>query len=327
MNVLVVGGAGYIGSSVAAILLQAGHGVVVYDNLSLGHRQAVPEGASLIIGDVGDSAALDDLFDTHRIDTVMHFAALIEAGESVSVPERYFRNNVAGSLNLLETMLRHDVKRLVFSSSAAIFGDPAYVPVDEEAATNPANPYGESKLLVERMLAWINRAHGLRYACLRYFNVAGAASPDRGEDHRPESHLIPLALKVALGQRPSIPIYGTDYPTPDGTSVRDYIHVADLAQAHLLALEALERHERLHYNLGNGSGFSVRQILDTARKVTGHPIPAIEEPRRPGDTAALVANSRRIREELGWAPAQSDLKTIMASAWEWHKRHPHGYGD
>lgn len=327
MNVLVVGGAGYIGSSVAAILLQAGHGVVVYDNLSLGHRQAVPEGASLIIGDVGDSAALDDLFDTHRIDTVMHFAALIEAGESVSVPERYFRNNVAGSLNLLETMLRHDVKRLVFSSSAAIFGDPAYVPVDEEAATNPANPYGESKLVVERMLAWMNRAHGLRYACLRYFNVAGAASPDRGEDHRPESHLIPLALKVALGQRPSIPIYGTDYPTPDGTSVRDYIHVADLAQAHLLALEALERHERLHYNLGNGSGFSVRQILDTARKVTGHPIPAIEEPRRPGDTAALVANSRRIREELGWAPAQSDLKTIMASAWEWHKRHPHGYGD
>ena len=327
MNVLVVGGAGYIGSSVAAILLQAGHGVVVYDNLSLGHRQAVPEGASLIIGDVGDSAALDDLFDTHRIDTVMHFAALIEAGESVSVPERYFRNNVAGSLNLLETMLRHDVKRLVFSSSAAIFGDPAYVPVDEEAATNPANPYGESKLVVERMLAWMNRAHGLRYACLRYFNVAGATSPDRGEDHRPESHLIPLALKVALAQRPSISIYGTDYPTPDGTSVRDYIHVADLAQAHLLALEALERHERLHYNLGNGSGFSVRQILDTARKVTGHPIPAIEEPRRPGDTAALVANSRRIREELGWAPAQSDLKTIMASAWEWHKRHPHGYGD
>jgi UDP-glucose 4-epimerase len=224
-------------------------------------------------------------------------------------------------------MIRHGVRRLVFSSSAAIYGNPQSVPIDEGAVPRPTNPYGEAKLIVERMLAWMNRAHGLRYACLRYFNVAGAASPDNGEDHRPESHLIPLILKVALGQSPSISIFGTDYPTADGTCVRDYVHVADLASAHLLALDALDGGEALHFNVGNGDGFSVREVVEMARRITGHPVPVVEQPRRPGDPAILVASARRIREQLGWKPRHADLESIVASAWEWHRRHPNGYAD
>jgi UDP-glucose 4-epimerase len=255
----------------------------------------------------------------------MHFAALIEAGESMKVPEQFFRNNTAHTLTLLEAMLRHDVKRLVFSSTAALFGDPDTIPIAEDAVLRPTNAYGESKLLVERMLDWMNRIHGLRFACLRYFNAAGAISPDQGEDHHPESHLIPLTLQVALGQRPSISIFGTDYPTPDGTCVRDYIHVADLAQAHLLAVNALSAHDRLHFNLGNGAGFSVRDVIETARKVTGHPIPCLESPRRSGDPAILVAASNKVREALGWRPQYTHLEDIVRSAWEWHRRHPNGY--
>ncbi len=327
MDVLVVGGAGYIGSTVAAQLLQAGHGVVVLDDLSRGHRQAVPVGAELAVGNFGDAATLDAVLARRRFDVVMHFAALIEAGESMQVPERYFRNNTANTLTLLEAMLRHGVGRLVFSSTAALFGDPVRVPIAEDDRQLPTNAYGESKLLVERMLSWLHRAHGLRYACLRYFNAAGARDPDFGEDHRPESHLIPLVLRVALGQRESIAMFGTDYATPDGTCVRDYIHVDDLARAHLLAMAALNEHGALHYNLGNGEGYSVRQVIEAARSVTGHVIPAIAAPRRAGDPAVLVASSARIRADLGWQPRIPALRDIIASAWDWHRRHPRGYGD
>jgi UDP-glucose 4-epimerase len=326
MDVLVVGGAGYIGSTVAAQLVRAGHGVVVLDDLSHGHRQAVPPGAELVVGDFGDLAALDAVFTRRRFAVVMHFGALIEAGESMKAPEAYFLNNTANTLALLRAMLRHGVGRLVFSSTAALFGNPARVPIAEDAALAPTNAYGESKLLVERMLGWLHLAHGLRYACLRYFNAAGARGPDHGEDHRPESHLIPLVLQVALGQRQSVAIFGADYPTPDGTCVRDYIHVEDLASAHLLAMAALGERETLHYNLGNGEGFSVRQVIEAARAVTGHPIPAVAAPRRAGDPAVLVAASARIRDELGWQPRTPALPDILASAWEWHRRHPAGYG-
>ena len=325
MNILVVGGAGYIGSTVVAQLRQAGHTVVVFDNLSNGHREAVADDIPLITGDVGDAAALDAVFKQYPFDLVMHFAALIEAGESMRMPERFFRNNTANTLTLLETMLRHRVLRIVFSSTAALFGNPDKLPIDEDHALHPTNAYGESKLLTEHMLDWLNRVHGLRFACLRYFNAAGARSPDHGEDHRPESHLIPLVLQVALGRRPSVSIFGTDYPTPDGTCVRDYIHVDDLAQAHLLAAEALRTNDRLYYNLGNGEGFSVRQVIDVARAVSGHSIPFVETQRRVGDPAILVASAARIRSELGWQPRFTRLEEIIGSAWEWHKRHPHGY--
>lgn len=325
MNVLVVGGAGYIGSTVIALLLKAGHQVVAFDNLSHGHPEAIPAGVPLVVGDIGDAEALDGVFKRYPFDVVMHFAALIEAGESMKAPEQFFRNNTAYSLTLLEAMLRNDVKRLVFSSTAAVFGNPDSVPIAEDAPLRPTNAYGESKLLVERMLDWMNRIHGLRFVCLRYFNAVGAISPDQGEDHQPESHLVPLILKVALGQRPSIAIFGTDYPTPDGTCIRDYVHVADLAQAHLLALDALSRQDRLHCNLGNGAGFSVRDVIETARKVTGHPIPCVESPRRAGDPAILVAASDKIRRELGWRPQVTNLEDIIRSAWEWHRRHPNGY--
>jgi len=326
MNVLVVGGAGYIGSATVARLRHDSHGVVVFDDLSNGHREAVPEGVPLVIGDVGDAAALDEVFRRHPVDLVMHFAALIEAGESMKMPERFFRTNTVGTLTLLQAMLRHGVQRFVFSSTAALFGNPDQVPIDETHALHPTNAYGESKLLTERMLDWLNRVHGLRFACLRYFNAAGARSPDHGEDHRPESHLVPLVLQVALGRRPMVSIFGTDYATPDGTCVRDYIHVDDLAEAHLLAAQALAAHDRLHYNLGNGEGFSVRQVIAAAREVTGHPIPAVEAPRRAGDPAILVASSAKIRSELGWQPRVPKLADIIRSAWEWHRRHPQGYG-
>jgi len=324
LNVLVTGGAGYVGSVVTSELLQAGHRVTVYDNLSHGARQAVPAGASLVIGELRDREALSRVFSSTKPEAVMHFAALIEAGESMKVPERYFRNNTATTLTLLETMLEHGVNRLVFSSTAALYGDPERIPIEESDQLCPTNAYGESKLLVERMLQWFHRIHGFRYASLRYFNAAGA-TPERGEAHEPESHLIPLVLQVALGQRKQIEIYGTDYPTPDGTCVRDYIHVVDLATAHQLALDALSRHEKLIYNLGNGRGFSVREVLEVARRVTGHPIPAPESPRRPGDPAVLVASSNKIQLELHWKPRFTDLENIVRSAWDWHRSRPNGY--
>jgi len=324
MRVLVTGGAGYIGSVVADHLLRAGHTVTVLDSLIMGWREAVPARAEFIHADTGDEAALDALFATHHFDAVMHFAALIEAGESVKVPEQYFDNNSLRTLTLLRVMLKHNVARFVFSSTAAVYGEPKSLPIPEDHPLAPTNPYGESKLIVEQMLAWMHKAHGLRFASLRYFNAAGATSA-RGEAHRSESHLIPLVLQVPLGQREFVSIFGTDYPTKDGTCIRDYIHVDDLAAAHLLALQGLETHETLICNLGSGEGFSVREIIDIARKVTGHAIPARECPRRPGDPAVLIASSDKIRRQLGWNPQYSDVESIIASAWQWHKSHPCGY--
>ena len=329
MKILVTGGAGYIGGTVAQMLLEAGHSVAVYDNLCHGHRWSVPAEATFVDGEIADRARLEALFrqaaeDGAPFDGVMHFAALIEAGESMQRPELYFRNNTASTLGLLEAMVAANVKRLVFSSTAAVYGEPEFAPgaprhILETAALRPTNPYGESKLLVEYMLGWLQRLHGLRCARLRYFNVAGAI-PGRGEAHEPESHLIPLILDVALGRRDSIKIFGTDYPTHDGTCIRDYIHVKDLAQAHLLAFDALAEREGMIYNIGNGQGFTVREVIESARRVTGHPIPVMEEPRRPGDPAVLVASSARIKAELGWKPEFAELDAIIASAWDWHQQ-------
>jgi UDP-glucose 4-epimerase len=313
----VTGGAGYIGGTVAQLLLDHGHQVVIYDNLCHGHRSMLPARAEFVEGDLADRPGLEIIL--HRqIDGVMHFAALIEAGESMLRPEIYFRNNSASTLTLLEAMLSTGVNRLVFSSTAAVYGEPESTPIREDAPLLPTNAYGESKLLVERMLEWLNRIHGFRYASLRYFNVAGAIE-GRGEAHEPESHLIPLILDVALGRRAHIKIFGEDYPTPDGTCIRDYIHVHDLARAHLMAFNALNERDRLIYNLGNGVGFSVREVIESARRVTGHPIPTVEEPRRPGDPAVLIASSEKIGKELGWKPEYTELDAILKSAWEWHQ--------
>ncbi|HVZ17163.1 MAG TPA: UDP-glucose 4-epimerase GalE [Terriglobales bacterium] len=324
MNVLVTGGAGYIGSVVTVELLKRGHHVFVYDNLSKGFRGAVPKKIDLVVGDISDRTNLARVIATCGIEAVMHFAAFIEAGESMKFPERYFRNNTVNTLSLLEVMLETGVKKLVFSSTAALYGDPDSIPIRETDPLRPTNAYGESKLLVERMLEWFHQIHGFRYASLRYFNAAGATE-ELGEAHNPESHLIPIILQVALGKRDSISIYGTDYPTKDGTCVRDYIHVLDLAQAHLLALEALDERPQQIYNLGNGRGFTVREVIETARRVTGHAIPAIEAPRRSGDPAVLVASSEKIQQELGWKPEHAELDTIVANAWEWARKHPNGY--
>jgi UDP-glucose 4-epimerase len=323
-RVLVTGGAGYIGSVVAEQLVRKGSEVFILDNLCHGSRRAVPRGAELIIVDTADRAALERIFPERPIDAVMHFAAFIEAGESMKVPEKYFRNNAANSLTLLEAVIAHKVPRFVFSSTAALYGTPERTPIEETDPLHPTNAYGASKLLVEQMLDWFHRIHGLRYASLRYFNAAGAAG-EYGEDHHPESHLIPLTLQVALGQRERIDIYGTDYPTPDGTCVRDYIHVSDLASAHLLVLDALRQKDKLIYNLGNGRGFSVREVIDTVRRVTGHAIPAREAPRRSGDPAVLVASSDRIKRDLRWQPQFASLEDIVRSAWEWRRAHPDGY--
>ena len=323
-RILVTGGAGYIGSVVVAQLLARGYRPVVFDDLSHGHRAAVPDGVPLIIGNVGDRAALDRAFAQAEPQAVMHFAAFIEAGESMRFPEKYFRNNTASALTLLEAVLAHKVPRFVFSSTAALYGTPEKTPIEESAPLQPTNAYGESKLLVEQMLEWLHRIHGLRYASLRYFNVAGAAG-EQGEDHQPESHLIPIAFEVALGKRKEFAIYGSDYPTPDGTCIRDYIHVSDLGTAHLLVLEALKEKDRLIYNLGSGQGFSVREVIETVRRVTGHPIPAKVSPRRPGDPAVLVASSEKIKQELGWQPSCADLESIVRSAWDWRRAHPEGY--
>ena len=324
MRILVTGGAGYVGSVVAQELLNSGHQVTIYDNLCHGHRAAVPSPAELIVGDIGDKELLEQTFAHDSFDAVMHFAAFIEAGESMQVPEKYFRNNAGNALTLLEAMLRTGVRKIVFSSTAALYGEPERVPIQEDDRQKPTNVYGESKLMVEQMLAWFNRLHGFRYASLRYFNAAGAAG-ELGEAHEPESHLIPLVLQAAMGKRESISIYGNDYPTEDGTCIRDYIHVSDLAAAHVLALEALNTRDRLIYNLGNGTGFSVRRVVDVARAVTGRQIKAVDVARRPGDPAILVASSEKIRRELGWVPKYSSLEQIIASAWEWHREHPNGY--
>ena len=324
MRVLVTGGAGYIGGVVADHLLRAGHTVTVLDNLIMGWREAVPAAAEFVYADTGDEAALDSLFSSHQFDAVMHFAALIEAGESVKVPEQYFDNNSLRTLTLLRAMLRHQVMRFVFSSTAAVYGEPQIVPIPEDHPLAPTNAYGESKLIVEQMLAWFHRAHGFRYASLRYFNAAGA-TPARGEAHRSESHLIPLILQVPLGQREFISIFGSDYPTKDGTCVRDFIHIDDLASAHVLALQGLETNATLLCNLGSGSGFTVREIIDIARHVTGHPIPVREMSRRAGDPAVLIASSEKAQRLLGWKPQHSNVESIVQSAWEWHRLHPHGY--
>ena len=321
VKILVTGGAGYIGGTVAEQLLEAGHEVTIYDNLSHGHRSMLPAAAAFVQGDLADREALEGVLREGGFAGVMHFAALIEAGESMQKPELYFRNNTAGTLVLLEAMLATGVRRLVFSSTAALYGEPESTPIREDAPLRPTNTYGESKLLVEQMLRWFHSIHGFSYASLRYFNVAGAV-PGRGEAHEPESHLIPLILDVAMGRRASIKIFGQDYPTPDGTAIRDYIHVFDLARAHLLALDALasrDEPQRLIYNLGNGVGFSVRQIVEAVRRVTGRPIAVVEEPRRAGDPAVLIASSEKIARELGWKPEFPEIDRIVASAWEWHQ--------
>ncbi len=329
MKILVTGGAGYIGGTVAGLLQERGHEPVVFDNLSHGRKDLLAPGIAFVQGELADRALLDRLFseaaeDGKPFDGVLHFAALIEAGESMVRPETFFRNNTASTLTLLESMHAHGVRKLVFSSTAAVYGEPELVPIPENAKLQPTNAYGESKLLVEHMLRWMNQIHGFRYASLRYFNVAGAPEgPNgivRGEAHEPESHLIPLILDVALGRRQSIRIYGEDYPTPDGTCIRDYIHVSDLADAHLLALNALEKQDRLLFNLGNGKGFSVREVIESARRVTGHPIPAEVHPRRAGDPAVLVASSERAIQELGWTPRYTRLDDILRTAWVWHQK-------
>ena len=331
MKILVTGGAGYIGGTVAGLLADKGHEAVVYDNLSHGRKDLLPAGVKFVEGELADRSHLENLFnqaktDGKPFDGVLHFAALIEAGESMVHPEQFFRNNTASTLALFEAMLACDVKKLVFSSTAAVYGEPESVPIREDAKLLPTNAYGESKLLVEHMLGWLNRIHGLRCASLRYFNVAGAPEgPNgitRGEAHEPESHLIPLVLDVALGRRKAIKIFGEDYPTPDGTCIRDYIHVSDLADAHLLALKALETESRLIYNLGKGKGFSVREVIESARRVTGHAIPVEVCPRRAGDPAVLVASSEKAIEQLGWKPRYTELDDIVRTAWVWHqKRH------
>ncbi len=325
MKVLVTGGAGYIGSIAVEQLIAAGEEVVVFDNLYQGHRAAVHPNALFVQGDLAERSAIDALLAAHRPDAIMHFASHTLVGESMQNPFRYIGENVVNGLNLLQSAVEHGVGRFILSSTANLFDDPERMPIDERERIVPGSPYGESKYILERMLYWLDRVKGLRYACLRYFNAAGA-SATRGEDHHPELHLIPLVLQVALGQREKIMIFGDDYPTPDGTCVRDYIHVVDLAQAHILALRALDQGSRT-YNLGNGQGFSVKEVIEVAREITGHPIPAQMTARRPGDPAVLIASSEKIRRELGWQPAYPELRAIVESAWRWHSSHPHGYGD
>lgn len=327
-TILVAGGAGYIGSHMTALLAERNYDVVVADNLCTGHRQAVRGARKLYVGDLRDAAFLDRVFSENRIGGVINFAAFSLVGESVADPLKYYGNNVAGAQSVLRAMQAHGVDRIVFSSTAAVYGEPEKQPIGEDDRTDPTNPYGATKLAIEGMLKWCGRAYGIRYAALRYFNAAGSdPAADIGEDHDPESHLIPLVLKTALGQRSHIGVFGDDYPTADGTCIRDYIHVRDLAEAHLLALEHLERGgESGIFNLGSGCGCSVREIIDTARRVTGREIPARIEPRRAGDPSVLIASNRKAAEVLGWKPTR-DLEQIIADAWTWHSRHPNGYGE
>jgi UDP-glucose 4-epimerase len=323
MNILVTGGAGYIGSVVVEQLIAAGESVVVFDNLSQGHRGAVHPSAVFVEGDLANRAAIDAALRQHRPDAVMHFASRTLVGESMQKPFLYLGDNVTTGLNLLQSIVEHGVKRMILSSTANLFDQPERMPIDESERIVPGSPYGESKFILERMLHWVDRIYGARFACLRYFNAAGATSV-RGEDHDPELHLIPLVLQVALGKREKVSIFGDDYPTRDGTCVRDYIHVIDLAQAHILALGALDRGSRF-YNLGNGEGFTVKEVIDTAREITGRAIRADVGPRRAGDPAVLVAASDKIRKELGWIPRFPHVREIIESAWRWHQANPDGY--
>ncbi len=326
MAILVTGGTGYIGSHTVAELLAHGEEVIVVDNLRTGHERAVL-GGTLYRGDIRDRQFLDEVFRAHEIEAVIHFAAKSLVGESVRDPLAYYDNNVIGTHTLVSAMVEHGVRKAVFSSTAAVYGEPERIPIREEDPTVPANPYGETKLAMEKMFRWCDQAYGLKSISLRYFNAAGA-HPDAiiGEDHEPESHLIPLVLQVALGQREQIEMFGDDYPTEDGTCIRDYVHVMDLANAHRLALDYLRTHNRSDvFNLGNGTGFSVKQVIDTARKVTGHPIPAKVSPRRAGDPAVLVASADKAKRLLNWHPRCPELETIIESAWNWHRRHPRGY--
>ncbi|MCX8155989.1 MAG: UDP-glucose 4-epimerase GalE [Verrucomicrobiae bacterium] len=323
MNVLVTGGAGYIGSVCVEQLLNAGHRVTVFDNLSEGHRGAVDERAALVVGDLVDREAIMELVTRARPEAILHFAANALVGESMANPSKYFRNNVAAGLNLLDAAVAGGVRKFIFSSTCATYGVPERLPMTEDLPQRPVNPYGESKLMFEKILQWYQQIHGLEFAAFRYFNAAGA-SERFGEHHRIETHLIPNVLKVALGQRDCCEIYGTDYPTPDGTCIRDYIHVIDLAEAHILALQPGKAG---FFNLGNGDGYSVRQVIQTCEQVTGRPIRAVEKPRRPGDPPRLVAAAEKARRELGWSPKYPHLEQIVRSAWSWHQRHPHGYAE
>jgi UDP-glucose 4-epimerase len=323
MKILVVGGAGYIGSICAELLLDEGHEVEVFDNLTEGHRAAIDPRARFVEGDLQNRQAIEAALTTTRPDAVMHFAANALVGESMQNPSKYFRNNIGNGLNLLDAMVATGVRQLVFSSTCAIFGPPERVPIDETLPARPINPYGESKLAFEKILRWYDEIHGLRFVSLRYFNAAGA-SEKFGEDHRVETHLIPNVLKVALGEKPHVEIYGTDYETPDGTCIRDYIHIVDLANAHILALGAAKSE---FYNLGTGGGSSVREMIAACRKITGCKIDIVEKPRRPGDPPRLIASSEKIKKELGWQPHFQSLEAIIESAWKWHQKFPHGYGD
>ena len=320
-KILVVGGAGYIGSHMVKDLLDAGYHVITLDDLSTGHRELLP-GGEFVEGGLGDAVLLDKLFSTHKISAVMHFAAFSLVGESVEKPLKYYRNNMAATAELLDSMIRHSVKRFIFSSTAAVYGEPVDIPITESHPCTPTNPYGESKIAVDRMLKDCDSAYGLKYISLRYFNAAGAdRSGEIGERHRNETHLIPLVLEVAAGRRENIKIFGTNYPTPDGTCIRDYIHVSDLSGAHLLALDSLlSGGDSAVYNLGNNRGYSVREVIELSRKVTGKPIPAIEADKRPGDPAILIASSDKIKKNLGWKPVYEDLETIIKTAWKWHQR-------
>ena len=323
MKIFLTGGAGYIGSVCTEQLLDEGHEVAVFDNLSEGHRCAVDPRARFIEGDLAHRAQIETALSSCRSDAVMHFAANALVGESMHNPSKYFRNNIANGLNLLDAMIAAGVRRMVFSSTCAIFGPPERLPIDETASPRPISPYGESKLTFEKILRWYDEIYGVKFVCLRYFNAAGATEKF-GEDHRPETHLIPAVLKVALGQRPNLEIYGTDYDTPDGTCIRDYIHIVDLASAHILALGATASG---FYNLGTGGGSSVREVIAACRKIAGRKIDTIEKLRRPGDPARLIASSEKIKNELGWRPQFQSLDAIIESAWKWHQKFPEGYED
>jgi UDP-glucose 4-epimerase len=323
MNIFLTGGAGYIGSIAARKLLESGHQVTVYDSLVTGYREAIPEDVTFIQADLRDGEALTSALGKDQFDAVMHFAAFIEAGESMVNPPKYYQNNLGNSIRLIDTAVHAGINRFVLSSTAAVYRS-SDKPLAEDSPLGPVNVYGHTKLMIEEVLGFYRELKRLKYAALRYFNAAGAL-PDQGEAHQPESHLIPLVLQVPLGKRENVKIFGTDYPTPDGTCIRDYIHITDLVSAHLLALDALEENDKLVYNLGNGKGYSVREVIDTAREVTGHPIPVEETPRRPGDSPRLVASSDKIKKELGWEPQVPELKDIIHSAWQWHQSHPDGY--
>lgn len=329
MSILVLGGAGYIGSHTALELIRSGEDVVIADNLITGYRSAVPEKARFYRGDIRDFNFLNDLFQKEKIDAVIHFAAFSLVGESVEKPLKYYDNNLYGTKVLLDAMVANSVNKIVFSSTAAVYGEPENIPILENDKTFPTNPYGETKRAMERMFHWTGMAHGISYVSLRYFNACGADASGRiGEAHDPESHLIPLILQVPSGKRESIYIFGTDYDTPDGTCIRDYIHVTDLAQAHILAVKYLQRGGKSDiFNLGNGVGYSVREVIEAARQVTGHAIPAIEAERRAGDPARLVASSEKAKKILGWSPSHDSLEEIIDSAWNWHKNNPNGYDE